>query len=191
MEEPNQPGAAELVAALDQAVGAGDATRVTAAVKRILSDQIRGGRLRLSEEICAPRADTYARRLLHRDPLRGYSAVVMTWGPGQGTMLHDHAGIWCVEGVVRGEMEILQYELTAAEGGERFRFAPRGRVRALAGSSGALIPPFEYHLLRNALSDRPSVTLHVYGGDMERCSIFEPQSDGTYRRSERALAFHA
>ncbi len=191
MEEPIEPGTAELIAALDQAVPTGDPARVTAAVKRILSDQIRGGRLRLSERICAPRADTYARRLLHRDPRRGYSAVVMTWGPGQGTMLHDHAGIWCVEGVVRGEMEILQYELTAAEDGERYRFAPRGRVRALAGSSGALIPPFEYHRLRNALPDRPSVTLHVYGGDMERCSVFEPQSDGTHRRSERALAFHA
>jgi len=190
MEQAIEPGTAELIAALDQAVAAGDATRVTAAVKRILSDQIRGGRLRLAERLCAPRPDTYARRLLHRDPQRGYSAVVMTWGPGQGTMLHDHAGIWCVEGVVRGEMEILQYELTAAQGDERYRFAPRGRVRALAGSSGALIPPFEYHVLRNALPDRPSVTLHVYGGDLERCSIFEPQSDGTHRRAERALAFH-
>lgn len=191
MEPSIDAGSEELLAALDDAVTLGEATRVTAAVKQILSDLIRGGRLRLPGRFCVPLADSYARRLLHRDPQRGYSAVVMTWGPGQGTMLHDHAGIWCVEGVVKGEMEILQYELAAAEGGERYRFAPRGRVRALAGSSGALIPPFEYHVLRNALPDRTSVTLHVYGGDMERCSIFEPQADGTHRRSERALAFHA
>ena len=39
-------------------------------------------------------------------------------------------------------------------------------MHALAGASGALIPPFEYHVLRNAFSDRVTVTLHVYGGDI-------------------------
>ncbi len=160
-----------------------------------------------------PLPHTYARRLLHRDPVRGYNAIVMTWGPGQGTALHDHGGIWCVEGVVAGEMSVVQFEridppevspqdpeqsapgngigLFPADSPERrFCFAPRGRVHALAGASGALIPPFEYHTLNNALPDHVSVTLHVYGGEMKLCHIFEPTADGSFRRVEKHLVLN-
>ncbi len=132
----------------------------------------------------------------------------MTWGPGQGTALHDHGGIWCVEGVVAGEMAVVQYELVSpavaaiagpedaansdatADPDTPYRFAQRGRVHALAGSSGALIPPFEYHTLANALPDRASVTLHVYGGEMSSCRLFEPLGDGTFRRVEKQLVLN-
>jgi predicted metal-dependent enzyme (double-stranded beta helix superfamily) len=161
-----------------------------AAIKHALSNLIRSGGIRLPEEFYEPRPDTYARRLLHRDTKRGYSAVVMTWGPGQGTLLHDHAGIWCVEGTVAGEMEVLQYEISERLSDGRYCFVPRGRVRALAGAAGALIPPFEYHVLRNGLDDAVSVTLHVYGGEMDRCHLFEDAGEGSYRRVERKLVYH-
>ncbi len=40
-----------------------------------------------------------------------------------------------------------------------------------------MIPPFEYHVVENA-SDAPSVTLHVYGGEMNHCYVFEPVGGG-------------
>lgn len=199
--QPPSPGIAELIRQLDRAVELGDIHRTTAAVKRSLSDLIRAGQIELPPHFFVPLPHTYARRLLHRDDERGYNAIVMTWGPGQGTALHDHGGIWCVEGVVAGEMSVVQYELadpaeppaadapaTAPEGG--FRFAPRGRVHALAGASGALIPPFEYHTLTNALPDRVSVTLHVYGGEMSFCHVFEPLADGAFRRVAKQLVLN-
>ncbi len=182
-------GLGELIARVDRAVGLGSAEAKTAAIKHVLSDLIRSGEIDLPAEFREPRPGHYARRLLHRDNERGYSAVVMTWGPGQGTLLHDHAGIWCVEGTVVGEMEILQYERTEILADGRYRFVPRGRVRALAGSAGALIPPFEYHVLRNGLADATSVTLHIYGGEMDHCHLFEDQGDGSYRRVELPLAY--
>jgi len=181
-------GVDQLIERLDRAIGLGSAEATAASVKHVLSDLIRSRALRLPESFCRPRPESYARRLLHRDPATGWTAVVMTWGPGQGTLLHDHAGIWCVEGVVEGEMEIVQYELADERDG-RYRFAPRGRVHALAGASGALIPPFEYHVLRNALPDATSVTLHVYGGEMDHCHVFEENGDGSWRRVERRLAY--
>jgi predicted metal-dependent enzyme (double-stranded beta helix superfamily) len=183
------PDFSELVRQLDAAVDLGDARRSTAAVKKTLSDLIRADRIRLPQRFFQPLPDTYARRLLHRDERRGYSAIVMTWGPGQGTLLHDHSGIWCVEGVVAGEMEVIQYEMTGDAGG-RYLFSPRGRVHALAGASGALIPPFEYHILRNALPEAVTVTLHVYGGEMTRCHLFEPNDDGSFRRVEKQLVLN-
>jgi 3-mercaptopropionate dioxygenase len=190
LQSNHPPGIAELIQQ-DRAVELGDVHRTTAAIKRSLSDLIRAGRIRLPERFFEPLPDTYARRLLHRDDARGYNAIVMTWGPGQGTALHDHGGIWCVEGVVAGEMSVVQYEVSGTSdpsGPEAtVRFAPRGRVHALAGASGALIPPFEYHTLANALSDQVSVTLHVYGGEMSSCHIFEPLPGGAFRRVEKQL----
>ena len=92
-----------------------DTAAIAQQVKSALQQALRGG-LELPPAFRQPRPDTYARRLLHRDPDGRYTAVVMTWGPGQGTPLHDHAGIWCVECVVDGEMEVRQYDLVEQRG---------------------------------------------------------------------------
>src|SRR5262245_23185352 len=177
-----------LRARLDAAVGATDPVRITETVKGVLQDALRADALELPDRFLTPLADTYARRLLHRDPAGRYTIVVMTWGPGQGTALHDHAGIWCVECVVDGRMEVTQYDLESDAGG-RYRFAERSRVQAARGSAGCLIPPFEYHVLANA-APRASITMHVYGGEMDHCHVFEPAGDGSYRRAVKPLAYH-
>ncbi len=151
---------------------------------------MQGGSLAVPADLRRPIEGTYARRLLHRDPAGQYTMVVMTWGPGQKTGLHDHAGIWCVECVVDGDMEVAQYDLMSEKGGA-FRFERRSQVVAGRGSAGCLIPPFEYHTLGNA-AETPSVTLHVYGGEMDHCSIFVPEpagASGTFRRQSRQLAY--
>jgi predicted metal-dependent enzyme (double-stranded beta helix superfamily) len=173
---------------LDAAVVTQPLPARTEAVKHVLQESLRSGAMDLPARFCAPRPDTYARRLLHRDPQGRYTVVVMTWGPGQKTALHDHAGIWCVECVIDGQMEVAQYDLVAEEQGA-FRFTEQSRVRAGRGSAGCLIPPFEYHTLGN-LSERPSVTLHVYGGEMDHCHVFEPDSAGTWRRVRKSLSYH-
>jgi predicted metal-dependent enzyme (double-stranded beta helix superfamily) len=161
--------------------------RIPELVKAILLDAIRGG-FTLPARFSVARQDTYARRLLHRDPAGAYTAVVMTWGPGQKTALHDHAGIWCVECVVTGTMEVAQYDLTTEAGGT-YHFERRNHVVAGRGSAGCLIPPFEYHTLGN-VENAPSVTLHIYGGEMSHCHVFEPAGDGAYRRIRKELSYH-
>jgi len=172
---------------LDAVIHGKPAAQVPELVKAVLIDSLKCGALALPPEFVQAVEGSYARRLLHRDPSGDYTMVVMTWGPGQKTALHDHAGIWCVECVVDGNMEVAQYDLTA-EDGERFRFERRNHVIAGRGSAGCLIPPFEYHVLANA-QERPSVTLHVYGGEMDHCHVFEPEPDGSYRRIRKDLCY--
>jgi predicted metal-dependent enzyme (double-stranded beta helix superfamily) len=117
------------------------------------------------------------------------SAIVMTWGPGQGTAVHDHGGLWCVEGVVDGEIAVTQYDLVE-QTHDAYRFEAKGCVHAAVGSAGCLIPPFDYHILANAI-DQPSITLHVYGGDLDDCKVFLPATpDGRYAESTKMLSFH-
>jgi 3-mercaptopropionate dioxygenase len=174
---------------LDAAVAAPDVDTIAHQIKGILQDTLRCQGLSLPQRFHTSLPETYARRLLHRDPDGRYTVVVMTWGPGQKTALHDHAGIWCVECVVDGEMEITQYDLLSNEGG-RYRFREQNRIAASRGAAGCLIPPFEYHVLANARPDRSSITMHVYGGEMDHCHVFEPHGDGVYRRVTRSLSYH-
>jgi predicted metal-dependent enzyme (double-stranded beta helix superfamily) len=181
-----------LVERLREAVQLAEVPAIAERIKGELEAFAAGGLL-LPERFRAATPDHYCRRLLHRDAELGFTAVVMTWGPGQQTALHDHAGIWCVEAVIEGEMEVTRYELAEREG-DLCRFAERGHVRARVGSAGALIPPFEYHVLANADPDRVALTLHVYGGEMNHCSVFEPIADdagGRFRRTEHALSYDA
>jgi predicted metal-dependent enzyme (double-stranded beta helix superfamily) len=173
---------------LDAVILSEPSTRIPELVKAVLIDSMQHGSLNLPAALTVPRPDTYARRLLHRDPSGQYTMVVMTWGPGQKTALHDHAGIWCVECVVNGNMEVAQYDLVSEQEGA-FRFEERNRIVAGRGTAGCLIPPFEYHTLGN-VEPTPSVTLHVYGGEMDHCHVFEPATDGTYRRLRKDLHYH-
>ena len=180
------PGHDKLVAALDAAVASGDEHAVTAALRNTLCRMIRDRDVQLPACVHDPIDDHYARREIYRSPELGYSVVAMTWGPGQGTPVHDHCGLWCVEGVWDGELEITQYELLESDG-ERVRFRAAGGMQAGPGSAGSLIPPHEYHTIRNASADTVAVSLHIYKAPMEGCSMFEPQEGEWYARRAKTL----
>lgn len=179
----------ELIARLDRAVQAGSVEAVTREVKSSLEDLLSSGAVQLPDRFRTVRPDTYARRLLYRDPAGRYTAIVMTWGPGQGTPVHDHGGLWCVEGVIEGQIEVTLYDVAPVDG-ERFVVTPGERLQAGIGAAGRLIPPTDYHVIVNALPTVPSLTLHVYGGEMAECRVFTPEIDGRYRAHVRQLAFH-
>ena len=115
-----------LIDRLCAAVRLGEVHAITERIKNDLESFIPAEGLTLPEHFRQPMPDRYARRLLYRDDELGFTAVVMTWGPGQRTALHDHAGIWCVEGVIEGEMAVTRYELLAeeADGLSRCSFRP-------------------------------------------------------------------
>lgn len=180
------PGRDRLLAGIEAALAAGDQHAVTRTLRHTLCALIRDPDVRLPECVHAPIADHYARRELYRCPSHGYSVVAMTWGPGQGTPLHDHAGLWCVEGVWLGELEITQYELLEQEG-DRFRFRAAGGIHAGPGSAGSLIPPHEYHTIRNASNADTAISLHIYQAEMACCARFHPQADEWFVREAAML----
>lgn len=177
-----------LLARIDAAVQLGNADAITERVKQELQDAIRSHAVMLPERFCRVRSEGYARRLLHRNDDLGYTAVVMTWGPGQGTPLHDHAGIWCVECVYRGRIRVTSFSVRGGDPEQGIvQFEKEKEVLAGIGEAGALIPPFEYHMIENP-DETPSYTIHVYGGEMTYCHVFEPV-EGGYKRRYKELSY--
>ena len=178
----------ELIRRLDRAVATDDPHRLCTNVKDVLADVVGRGQEFVDSPFLKPAPERYARRLLHKDPAGRYSVVVMVWGPGQGTPLHDHAGVWCVECVYRGRIRVTSFDLESGPDVEPLRFTPESVVFAGVGEAGHLIPPFEYHMIENA-DATPSVTVHVYGGELTWCHAFHPLEGGGYRREMRTLTY--
>ncbi|MGH9868416.1 MAG: cysteine dioxygenase [Candidatus Polarisedimenticolia bacterium] len=155
-------------------------------VKKRLTDLIRS-RPRLPEAARALETGCYARHLLYNDPAGRYEMIVMAWSPGQATPVHDHSGIWCVEGVIEGVIDVTRYDLTGMEG-PRARMLEKEVIHAGSGECGALIPPLEYHRIANPYP-RVAYSLHVYGGRMSSCRVFTPCGDGVYDVAVKPLGY--
>jgi predicted metal-dependent enzyme (double-stranded beta helix superfamily) len=179
----------ELVALLDKAVEEQETKGCCYAVKAALEHVVHSGEEFVEPRYLIPAEGSYARRLLHMDPDGRYSALVMVWDKGQGTPLHDHDNMWCVECVYRGRIKVDSYRMTSPEDADLYTFEHETTVYAGPGEAGALIPPFDHHTICNA-EDEPAVTIHVYGGEMTHCHVFLP-IDGGYKRVEKTLCYTA
>jgi len=108
-----------------------------------------------------PTDRAYAQHLLHCDSLERFSVVSFVWSPGQGTPIHDHT-VWGLVGVLRGA-EISQPYRNTGQG-----LAPAGPpTRLEVGDVEAVSPRIgDIHQVTNALTDRPSISIHVYGANI-------------------------
>jgi predicted metal-dependent enzyme (double-stranded beta helix superfamily) len=119
----------------------------------------------------APDPERYTQYLLHRDDRERFSVVSFVWAPGQATPVHDHT-VWGLVGVLRGAEMAQPYDLKDGLLAERgpARLLKAGEVEALSPAEG------DIHRVSNALADRPSISIHVYGADIGavRRSVFAP-----------------
>jgi predicted metal-dependent enzyme (double-stranded beta helix superfamily) len=112
-----------------------------------------------------PGADSYRQHLLHVSPTRRLSVVALVWQPGQRTPIHDHVA-WCIVGVYRGVEREIRYRLVEHEG-ERCLLRT-GSVDAHPGHVEALVAPAEDIHCVTAAGDEKTISIHVYGADIER-----------------------
>jgi len=193
-ENPTQAAqsTADLIHLLDQAVAGGDDHSRCQGVMQALIAAVGDGADFLAPEFLEPVSEGYARRLLHKAADGSYSIVVMVWGPGQSTPLHDHAGMWCVECVYQGEIMVKDYSRIANRDSTQgiLDFVEEREMVAGTGEAGKLIPPFEYHTIGN-VTDKPAVTIHIYGGEITTCQVFTPVEQGGFRLEVKQLGYSA
>lgn len=128
----------------------------------------------LPDAYAAPHPERYRQYLLHCDSAERFSVVSFVWGPGQGTPIHDHT-VWGLVGILRGA-ERAESFVRLADGS----LAPAGEALLGPGDVEALSPARgDIHRVSNARADGPSISIHVYGGNIGavRRSTFAP--DGT------------
>lgn len=144
---------------------------VSAATKELCQDD-----RWLDERHRSGEPDRYTRHLLHKDPQNRFIVLSLVWQPGQVTPIHDHA-CWGVMGIVDNTLEEVCYE--RLDDGSRPGFCELEQTRGTDVSKGGvayLLPPYEeIHRIGNT-SDRPTISLHVYGRDLDEINVFDPTS---------------
>jgi len=116
----------------------------------------------LPQEFALAHADTYRQYLLHCDPLERFSVVSFVWGPGHTTPVHDHT-VWGLVGVLRGAEKCEEYERS----GDGQPMRKTGEHLVEPGGIDAVSPTLgDIHTVSNALPDRPSISIHVYGANI-------------------------
>jgi predicted metal-dependent enzyme (double-stranded beta helix superfamily) len=126
----------------------------------------------LPEAFARAAADSYRQYLLYCDPRERFSVVSFVWGPGQRTPIHDHT-VWGMVGMMRGEERCEEYAAPAP--GQPMR--PRGSHPVRPGEIDFVSPRVgDIHVVSNALADRPSISIHVYGANIGAVSrhVFDP-----------------
>ncbi|MFT7668655.1 MAG: putative metal-dependent enzyme (double-stranded beta helix superfamily) [Planctomycetota bacterium] len=187
--QSSQSEVAGLIERLDAATKEGCMETITSGVKAAMIDVVGKGALKLCDKDVETCDGGYGRRLLHLDPAGRYSVVAMIWAKDQGTPIHDHDSLWCVECVYQGQIQVTTYEMCPTSTQDVIHFDFYGKADAMIGEAGALIPPHDYHVIEN-LQDETAVTIHVYGGEMKGCNVFVPTEDGkSYVKEHRSLCY--
>ena len=128
----------------------------------------------LPDDLAQPHPQFYRQYLLHADPLERFSVVSFVWGPGQQTPVHDHT-VWGLIGMLRGQEESQPYGPDA-----RGAMAPQGMpTRLVPGQVEAVSPTLgDVHLVRNAVPDQVSISIHVYGANIGAVQRWVYAADG-------------
>lgn len=132
----------------------------------------------LPDHFARPHPERYQQYLLHCDSRERFSVVSFVWGPGQGTPIHDHR-VWGLVGVLRG-----------AERVERFRRRDDGRLEPVGPATDLYECEVEaistqkgdIHRVANGLPDAPSISIHVYGGNISAVERATYDLDGGEKR---------
>ena len=113
----------------------------------------------LPDSHAASHPQFYQQHALHIDPATRFSLSSFVWGPNQGTPIHNHT-IAGLVGVLRGAELCQRYSNDGLNKiGEECRLNPR-EIDAVSPSIG------DVHTVRNAYSDRNSISIHLYRGDI-------------------------
>lgn len=144
-----------------------------------------------------PRADKYARHLVHRSDL--FEVMVLTWLPGQVTPIHNHAGNCGWMRLVRGRLCEETFQLlpsTEANGLEvaadvaavRCGVNLQGLDRRTVAEIGAVATVDRERAIhrignpRDGAGTETMVTLHVYSRPHDTCLVFDAEARTCGRR---------
>ena len=122
--------------------------------------------------------EKYTRNLVRECP--AFCAVVLAWGPGHASSIHDHAGANCWVKVLDGELTETRFR-PAGEGRGPVRTGQavvrRDMVTYMNGQSSStsrhsLSDSLGLHIIANN-SPRPAATLHIYAPPFDKCLAFD------------------
>jgi predicted metal-dependent enzyme (double-stranded beta helix superfamily) len=143
---------------------------VDAAALETLQDVVRGAIPRLAKTSICTRDLAPGRYLCYRDADFGFVVMVLVWGDGSGTPIHDH-GTWGVEAVLANALRVTTFCDSETN--------PQAQCTSIVKQGDVMfnLPPArDVHRVEYCKehSVGRAVSLHVYGREMSGNRMFVP-----------------
>ena len=113
----------------------------------------------------------YTRNLVIRE--ERYELMILCWGVGQESPIHNHEGQDCWMAVLDGAVEELRYRMPGAGTGA---LDPHDAKAYGVGQVAFIHDDIGLHLVRSADRGRPAVSLHLYTAPYDACNCYCPET---------------
>jgi len=129
-------------------------------------------------DILAPSApQVYMRIPLVPAQAAPYSVLLIAWPAGHESPVHDHDGLWGIELVLDGALEVESFSLAIRD---KPHLVSRGSTVLGLGDSAAISDADFAHRCRNLSARQPALSLHVYGGELDAFKAFAQDVRGDW-----------
>jgi hypothetical protein len=117
----------------------------------------------------ASEAPSYRRIPIDTGNALNYEALLIVWPPEHATPIHDHDGLWGMEFVLDGVLEVESFQLLP----QPPIHLERTRCQLVGVGDHIAFSLADYaHRCRNLSRNRQALSLHVYGGELNRYRSF-------------------
>lgn len=99
-----------------------------------------------------------------------FELILLCWGPGQMTPIHDHGGEECWVTIIDGEFKETIYKIDDADGLKEVKSSI-----AKTNDVTYMIDFMGFHTLEN-LSNNRSMSLHLYAKPIRSCNSYDEKS---------------
>ncbi|MCX4967001.1 cysteine dioxygenase family protein [Streptomyces sp. NBC_00654] len=128
-------------------------------------------------------------RLLLNSPQDAFQVVLVFWGPGKGSPIHDHDDTIGAVSALTGETKEIKY-VTTGQVGECVELAEAGEFTIAPGRITPILPEDDkqLHLMVNEKTHW-AATVHVYLTAIHRYQMYLAAPGGSFRTAETSLWF--
>ncbi|HTV84840.1 MAG TPA: cysteine dioxygenase family protein [Dyella sp.] len=120
---------------------------------------------------------SYRRIALGNHQTLGYEALLILWPPSHVTPVHDHDGLWGMECVLDGVLQVEAFDLSLDA---HPHLVARDTTVLGIGDHVAFSDADYAHRCRNLSSNRSTLSLHIYGGELNQYRSFHIQEEGRW-----------
>ncbi|GMT02202.1 hypothetical protein PENTCL1PPCAC_24376 [Pristionchus entomophagus] len=123
---------------------------------------------------------SYTRNLVHRGNGK-FNALILCWGPGACSNVHDHPGSQCFVKVLSGELMETRFHFPQ-EGADR-RLTPLDRIDQSTYRVDEVThidDSIGVHRMENPSHAEPTISLHIYCPPYQECKLYDQRTSKTH-----------
>ncbi|KAF7634539.1 Cysteine dioxygenase [Meloidogyne graminicola] len=104
-----------------------------------------------------------------------YNLMILCWGPGMGSSIHDHTNAHCFVKVLQGNLLETRFELPIEEQSEKPLIESGTQLYKLNGVS-YISDKIGLHRMENPSHSDSAITLHLYIPPFTHCNTFNQRT---------------